>query len=166
RRRNARAVVVAPEAPLRPAVVAARQDRVDLVATVGPVLGGQHRAARMHDEAELVAVPIAEHLGPRAGLALERIVGGHAAVLAQAQHLAVDVVQLLRLAVERRTRGYVQESVRRKRQPRAAGSGLPFAGENLLDVFQRTALELAATYRQRRLPARRLRVGHGLAELV
>src|SRR5436190_19255602 len=72
--RDSRAVVVASEAPLRPAVVAARQDQVDLVAAVRAVLGGQHYAAGMHDETELVAMPVAEHLGPSPGLSLERIV--------------------------------------------------------------------------------------------
>src|SRR6185369_15416515 len=105
--RDSRAVVVAPEAPLRPAVVAARQDHIDLVAPVWAVLGGEHRTVRMHHETELVAVAIAEDLGPSAGLGLERIIGGHAAVLTQPQHLAVDVVQLLRFAVERSTRRYI-----------------------------------------------------------
>ena len=112
RRRNPRAVVVAAEAELRPAVVAPGQQQIDLVAAVRAVLGVQHGAGRgVHREAELVTMAVREDLGPRAGLADERVAGRRLAVVAQPQDFAIDVPKVLGRVVERRARRHVEQAV-------------------------------------------------------
>ena len=128
-------VVVAAEAGRRPAVVASRQDDVDLVAAVRPVLGVEHGAGgRVHGEAELIAMPHREDLGPRPGSADERIVGRDLAVVAQPQHLAVDAVQLLRLVVERRAGRHVERPSRPKARREPLAPSVPIADEQLFDA--------------------------------
>src|SRR5215471_8820525 len=104
-------------------------------------------------------MPEREDLGPRSGLADERIVGRGLTVVAHAEHLAVDVAQVLRGLIERRAGRHVQQAVVAEREPRAAVAVLPFAREELLHAGQLLALELAAAERDRRLTAtRRARV--------
>ena len=106
---------------------------------------------------------VGEDLRPRAGAADERIVRRHLAVVTQAQHLAVDRVQLLRLIVEWRAGGHVQHAVRTERDAGAAGAVVPIADHQLFDVGQRLAVELAAHQRDGSLPlVRVLTDGAGL----
>jgi hypothetical protein len=56
----------------------------------------------MDREAELIAVPVREDLGAPSGLAHERIIRRNRPIVAQAEHLAVDAVPVLRLLAERR----------------------------------------------------------------
>ena len=87
----------APVAHERPAVVRARLQDVDFVAAVRPVLVQPHLAgARMHRQAERAAMAERVDLGPGiGGLADERIVFRHAAVVVQPQHLPAEAVQPL-----------------------------------------------------------------------
>jgi hypothetical protein len=81
----------------RPAVVHASADDVQLVAALRAVLvGPQRTGARMQGRALDVAIAEREDLGPRAGALRERVVGGHAPVVVQAQDLAGVVVEALR----------------------------------------------------------------------
>jgi hypothetical protein len=82
----------------RKAVVLPFLDRVDLVASARAVLAHPQRAgARVQRHALIVADPEREDLGPRAGAADERVVLRHRAVGVDAEDLAHQAVELLRL---------------------------------------------------------------------
>src|SRR5436190_1821058 len=108
-----------------------------------------------------------EDLGPRAGLADERVVGRGLAIVAQPQDLAVDVAEVLRGLIERRAGRHVEQAVRSEREPRAAVAVLPLGREELLHAGELLALELAAAERDRGfMAARRARVFDLRAGLV
>ena len=89
--------VVHAESDHRPAIVLARLDAIQLVAALRPVLvGPQIAGLRMNRQALHVAMAVAPDFRPRAGAGHERIVRRHAAVVVQADDLAVMVGEVLR----------------------------------------------------------------------
>jgi len=81
----------------RPAVVAAGERAVQLVAAARAVLVGPQLARiRVERRALYVAVPVGPDLRQRAGTIHERIVGRHLAVALDAHHLAEVRVERLR----------------------------------------------------------------------
>src|SRR6185436_20323574 len=108
-------------------------------------------------ETELVAMPHREEFWPVSLFPDKRIVRRHRSVVAQTQHLAVDGVGVLRLIAERRSSGDVDEPVGAKREPGSARAVVPLANEEILDVREGLAVELAARQHDRALTL--LRVG-------
>ena len=108
-----RTVVVAPEADLRPSVVASRQDDVQLVAAIRPVFGRPERAADgMNRQPELVAMAHRVDLGPVSRFASKWISRRRLALVRETHDFAAQAVRLLRLArVRRRSCGPEDEAV-------------------------------------------------------
>ena len=126
--------IKAPEAHQRPAVVAPRQQHVELVAAVGtvlvlpdvPGLGVQH-------EAEGVAVSDRVDLRPMARFVHEGVVGGHRAVVVEAQDLAPQAPGILR--------GVEEFSVQRPDPPAGGHVDLAVAAEGDPSVEPRVGVE-------------------------
>src|SRR5690606_20021959 len=93
-----RAAVIAAEADHRPAVVAARDQQVDLVASVRPHLDLVDRAGRrMHGEAGRRSMAEREDLRTVVRTADERVVVGDRAVVVEPQYLAAERIRILRV---------------------------------------------------------------------
>jgi hypothetical protein len=169
---DGRAVAVVDAAPDdRPPVVATRQDQVELVAALGPVLRDPDvPGLGMNCEALLVAVPVAPDLGERPRSADHRVVRGHAAVVVEPDDRAVMVREVLcRMSLEVARRGRLpipdrdeQVSVVIECEPRSVVAAAAAVGlEQLLDIAQAVVLEPAAhDYGRRRAAAERLREAH------
>ena len=111
---------------------------------MGPDLAG----VGMGDEALRVAVAIAENLGLGAGLADERIVGRHAAVIVEADDFAGVVAQILgAVAVAALTGGDVEMAGRVESETRAevpAAAGFPVDPKNHFEIGEGVAVEAGA----------------------
>ena len=160
------AVVVDAKAHLRPAVVLAGLRPVDFVAAARAVLVRPQAAIGRQRGALAVAVAIAPDFGQRAGLADKRVVLRNCAVLGHAHHLAVVVVQGLRVVAARkavtqrekqRAVGPLDDAATEMR--RAAELGL--LAEDDLHVLQPLRILRQPGTRQRRAVGRALA---GLAE--
>ena len=141
-----RALIRAPQAHERPAVVAAGHEHVDLVAAVRAVLAlPDLTRAGMHGEPERRAVTEREDLGPVAVAADERIVARHAAVLVEPQDLARVRARVLRVAAGRR---HVDLAVGPEDHARH-GARVGLRDEQIAHVAQRFAVPAAARERER-----------------
>ena len=154
----------------RPAVVAAGEDDVDLVAPLRGVLAGPQRSILgVEGQTELIAVAHRVDLGQIAGLADEGIVGRRAAVVVQAHDLA-DVLGRILGAQPGGPRAdgtadrHVDLAVRPEGDPRGRDPAAEALGdEDVADLGQRARVEPPARQRDHRAaPAVllcRLRVG-------
>src|SRR5205814_8161448 len=105
-RRDERRVVAGAGGPLagRPTIVAALADQIELIHDRVPEFGLPEPAPVVEGETFDVAVPVAPHVP-----AGERVVGGDRAVRVQAQALAVERAEVLRVrAVLRLARGRLE----------------------------------------------------------
>ena len=157
--REARVVVHA-KADHRPAIIQSRANEVQLVAALRAVLVRPHLTGLgMNREALDVAVTVTPRFGKRAGLLHERIVGGHPAIVMQADHLAVVIGEVLRrmlleiafgrhLAIAEREE-HIAVLVERDLAAKVAAA-FRHRLEQLLDVGQPIVLEARADQRRRR----------------
>src|SRR6185312_5150983 len=105
---------------------------------------GEHSSGRlMNGQPQLIAMPHRKDLGTRASFTDERIVRRNLAVFSQTKNFSVDCVGALRLLVEWRTRRHVDEAAA-ECEARPARTTVPVAGEQLFDVGESLAIELAA----------------------
>ena len=148
---DARPWIVAPEAHDRPSVIAARQDDVDFIAAIGPVLvvpqGSRHR---MNDQGQRVAVAKGEDFRPVAGAACERVVRRNGTVVAEAEDLATQTRRVLRDLADIAAGRHVDHAVAAEDeaavQPRVAFVGLRH--EEIANVGERAAIEPAPRERR------------------
>src|SRR5690606_38078672 len=133
----------------RPAVIAARQDHVDLVAAERSVLVLPERAGLgMHGEPLRAAMPVGVNLREPALAADQRIVVRHRSVGAQAQHFAaVHVSVLSALLLLTLADRDVQVTVAAESHAPAEirlGDAPILGDEDLLDVDERAPVETRA----------------------
>ena len=106
----------------------------------------------MDRDPQLIAVSEREDLGARARPSCKRIVGGNLAVFAQAQHLAVHGIELLRLIAERRPGRHVDQTVGSEGETRSTRARIPVTHEQILDAGERLAVKASPRQRDGALP--------------
>jgi hypothetical protein len=122
--RNARPRVITAKANYGPAVIAAGENDVDLIAAVGAVFViPQSARFGMDHQAEGIAVAKRVDVWPVAGTIREGIIGRRRAVVTQAENLAPEAARFLRDGSDVAAGGHIEHSIAAKRDARAEASG-------------------------------------------